>query len=100
MSNELDTAGNRNPAARYAGYKDTQTNLVTKDKKLAWEEGYRARLGNDEPKTLCKSNGCNAVNGIGHSSECEAEHDECYNSNGIFNNKSAKELTANLTIKG
>lgn len=40
----LDTAGNRNPVARYDGYRGAPCNpAYTKDQQAAWLEGYEAR---------------------------------------------------------
>ena len=40
----LDTAGNRNPVARYDGYRGAPCNpAYTKDQRAAWLEGYEAR---------------------------------------------------------
>ena len=42
---ELDTPGNRNPEARYAGYKGRPLgNHCSDDERLAWTEGANARV--------------------------------------------------------
>ena len=43
-SGVFDTPGNRNPDARYRGYKgESLSNGATSDEMLAWEEGKNAR---------------------------------------------------------
>ncbi len=44
LEHDLNTAGNRNPAARYAGYKNHPLHdKATFDEVKAWEEGLAAR---------------------------------------------------------
>lgn len=45
IRDELDTPGNRNPEARYAGYRnETADPDYTADQLAAWEEGQAARV--------------------------------------------------------
>ena len=45
LHTSIDTPGNRNPEARYSGYKGKSLHEnATSDELLAWEEGRNARI--------------------------------------------------------
>lgn len=52
IADKLDTPGNRNPEARYRGYKgESLGENATDDERAAWEEGRRAATATDDKRT-------------------------------------------------